>query len=116
MKLPNHDLAQVPRKKITEYLLNPEHRDGQHKVAFFLHFGFSAEQWEVLASALVRHAAEHEVTSTRSTPFGTSYAVEGVLRTPEGRESLVRSVWFIQEGTDVPRLTSAYPLKKRKES
>jgi hypothetical protein len=36
MRLPNVAAAVVPPEKITGYLLSTEHRDGQHKAAFFL--------------------------------------------------------------------------------
>jgi hypothetical protein len=43
MRLPNVAAAVVPSEKIIGYLLSLEHRDGQHKAAFFLRFGFGAD-------------------------------------------------------------------------
>ncbi|MDB9515317.1 hypothetical protein PN499_29375 [Kamptonema animale CS-326] len=60
MKLPHYERAVVPQKKITEYLLSLTHRDGKSKANFFLRFGFSVYDWEVMAIALLRHAADHE--------------------------------------------------------
>jgi len=48
MRLPNASLALVEREKITEYLLNAEHRYGASKARFFSRFSFSLESWERL--------------------------------------------------------------------
>jgi Domain of unknown function (DUF6883) len=108
MKLPNHEHASVPERKITAYLLSLTHRDGRSKAAFFLRFGFSVDNWEVLADALRRHAAEHKVVEIESTSFGTSYVAEGEIIAPDGRSPQVRVVWFIETGESLPRLVTAY--------
>ena len=113
MKLPQQERASVPREKITNYLLSPTHRDGRSKAAFFTHFGFMASDWEVLAAALKRHAIEYEVTSIEESLFGKRYVIEGMLTAPDGRAPVIRSVWFIANGEDVPRFATAYPLKWR---
>lgn len=110
MKVPNAERAVVPRRKITHYLLSTTHRDGQHKAAFFISFGFTLEAWEVLASALLDHVRAYEVTSIVPTPFGHNYVVEGPLRTPDGRAPNVRVVWFIANAEQTATLATAYPL------
>jgi hypothetical protein len=62
LKLPNYQQAVVPERKITAYLLSPTHPDGSGKEKFFAAFGFCLEEWEVLATALVTHVAENNVT------------------------------------------------------
>jgi len=84
MKLPNMEAAVVSEDKITGYLLSPTHRDGHHKAAFFLGFGFTADAWQALAAALLKHAADHGVAKVENTPFGTRYVVEGTIDTPYG--------------------------------
>jgi hypothetical protein len=111
VNLPNYAQAVFPERKITEYLLSLTHRDGRSKAAFFMRFGFTADNWEGLADALRRHAAEHEIIAVEDTPFGISYIVEGSLTAPDGRLPHVRVVWFIETGESIPRLVTAYPLK-----
>lgn len=110
MKLPNRERAIIPRAKLTDYLLSTSHSYGRHKAAFFLRFGFTPDSWEVLFTALLAQAEEHEVAMVEDTPFGTRYTVEGTLRAPDGRVPHVRVVWFIERGEEVPRLLTAYPL------
>jgi len=37
--------------------------------------------------------------------------IEGVLVTPDGRDPLVRSVWFIEAGVDEPQFVTVYPRR-----
>jgi hypothetical protein len=111
MKLPNMEAAVVSDDKITGYLLSPTHRDGRHKAAFFLGFGFTGEAGHTLAAALLKHAADHEIAKVESTPFGTRYVVEGTIETPYGRTPSIRSVWFLETNQEVPRFVTAYPRK-----
>jgi hypothetical protein len=113
MKLPHLEKAMVPQAKVTDYLLSDTHLDGRHKEAFFTAYGFAKESWDTLAETLLQHAAEHEVAKAEDSPFGTRYVVEGIIRTPDGRTALLRSVWFIRHGEEEPRLATAYPLRER---
>ena len=113
MKLPNLEKATVSRVKICDYLLSETHRDGKHKAAFFLHFGFSAENWRALQQVLLQHASDHEVVKVETSAFGTRYVVDGIITAPNGRAPLIRSVWFIRDGEETPQFVTAYPLRRR---
>lgn len=112
MKVPNVDQALVPREKVAEYLLNPDHPVGRTKAAFFTGHGFIRDSWGVLADALRGHLVDHEVSNAVETTFGTKYVIEGPLLAPDGRKPLVRSIWMIDLGTNYPRFVSAYPRRK----
>lgn len=111
VRLPHHEQAAVPERKIVAYLLSFTHPDGKSKAAFFSRFGFTATRWEELANAFRRHAAENEVAVREDTLYGTSYSVDGRLHTPDGRDPTVRVVWFVEHGQTVPRLVTAFPQK-----
>jgi hypothetical protein len=111
MKLPRHELADVPREKVADYLLSPIHPWGRHKAAFFNAFGFSNTSWEELAAALKRHGSDHHVAKIEATPFGTRYVVEGIMKGLGGRVANVRTVWFVAEGETTPRFVTAYPIR-----
>ena len=109
MRLPNAEQARVDRAKVVDYLLSTEHREGGPKAGFFLRFGFTREHWEDLMDALRLHAARHEVVRVVPTEHGVRYVLDGILETPDGRNPIVRTVWQIDSGDDLPRLISAYP-------
>jgi hypothetical protein len=111
MKVPNHQRAAVPAAKVTRYLLSTTHPVGQYKATFFRAVGFTSARWEEMAAALRRHVADHDVVKEEPTPFGIRYVVEGRMETPDGRSPSVRSVWFIDTGSDAPRFVTAYPLE-----
>ena len=111
--LPNAQLAIVERAKITEYLLNAEHRYGASKARFFTAFGFDPAVWETLAQALSEHGQRHEVSRTRETLFGPRYEVDGELNAPDGRTPRIRTVWQLDHGEVAPRLSTAYPLEAK---
>jgi hypothetical protein len=113
MKLPNLQQAIVSEEKVAGYLLNPLHRTGQHKAAFFAAHGFTTENWPVLAAALIKHAADHDVAQVEPSEFGTRYVVEGTMETPDLRNPLVRVIWFVETNEHVPRLVSAYPQRRK---
>ena len=112
MKLPNPDRLRVDREKIIAYLLSPVHPQGGGKADFFVRFGFRVEDWELLAEALRTHGASQQVVKTVESPYGTRYAVEGPLESPDGRRPLVQSVWMIERGRVTARLITAYPLEE----
>ena len=113
MKLPNYENAVISETKVTGYLLSTKHRDGRSKAEFFTRLGFSSDAWEDLVKALLRHANENEVAKIEDSPFGTRYIIDGMLLAPDGREALVRSVWFIETGEQIPKFVTAYPLQRR---
>ncbi len=113
MKVPQCEHAVIPERKITGYLLAAAQEVGGGKPAFFTGVGFSREPWEQLAAALLRHVVEHDVARIVEKPYGTLYAVEGTMDTPDERSPLVRSVWLIEAGHTGPRFITAYPLRRR---
>lgn len=113
MKLPHADRLEVPQVKVVQYLLSSTHRAGRGKAGFFSALGFQVSAWEALADALRQQARDNAVTLLENTPFGTRYIIEGPLVAQNGRQLQVRTVWFIDEGGQAPRLVTAYPLKRR---
>ena len=107
MKLPRAHQAIVAGSKVTGYLLSQTHPHGRHKAAFFSQFGFTSNDWQALAHALLTHAQEPDVYSVEDTIFGTRYTIEGSFPTPSGQTPMLRSVWFIQEGLDDPQFVTA---------
>jgi hypothetical protein len=112
MKLPKYQQAVVAEAKIVKYILNESHPRGKDKAAFFYRFGFSVAQWQIMAQALLNHAATHEVISTLATPEGIHYVIDGPLASPDERNPFIRSIWAVDAGSTIPRFITAYPLKR----
>lgn len=106
--LPDSDRLLVEKGKLASYLLNLSHKDGASKAKFFLKRGFAAETWEAFAAALKTHGASQTVTTVEITRHGKKFTVECQIKTPDGKDPCILSVW-IQATGKVPRLVTAHP-------
>jgi len=106
---PNPELAEIERRKITDYLLSRTHPVGRGKASFFEKLGFDAGEPAALESALRELAQNPIATKTQDTGFGMKYIVDGDLRGPAGNAAL-RSIWIVDRGSNVARFVTAYPL------
>ena len=111
-KLPNAESAYIDLRKITGYLLSEAHVKGRLKAAFFLRFGFSADQPGAMAQALLNHAKSHDLAGLVETAFGIHYIIEGPLETPDKRNPVIRTVWVVKTGTALPRFVTATPARR----
>ena len=110
MRVPNHDQAYVPERKLTGYLLSRSHPVGKAKARFFRGLGFDASNVEQLREELRDLVQREDVAETERTPHGTKYVVVGSIRTPRRERVSIRAVWIIEkEETDGPRFVTAYP-------
>lgn len=113
MKLLNARFAVVPEAKLIRYLLDPAHPVGGSKARFFLRFGFKGRAWSLAADALRRHACNNEVVERTQTQYGIRFVVDGLMETPSGSILNIRSVWFIDHKSKIPRFVTAHPLPKK---
>jgi hypothetical protein len=85
VKLPNFEQALIEREKIVDYLLNAVHPDNGGKAAFFEASGFTLQNWQLLANAFGKLAADGVVVKSMETSHGIKYIVEGRIETPQGK-------------------------------
>ncbi len=109
MKLPNSAAAVVAEEKIRDYLLNAAHPDNGGKAAFFIAIGFQRESWNALADALRELARTARISAEFDSAHGQKYIVDGRIQSPSGRSPVVRTIWIVDRGDDIPRLVTAYP-------
>ncbi len=109
MQIPNCANAVVASEKVLGYLLNLNHQEGKAKAVFFMRFGFTTDDYVVLINSLCSVACD-EVAPIVENPFGTKYRIESAIPTPDNRNPLLVTVWFIVTNTDIPKLVTAYPL------
>jgi hypothetical protein len=109
MRLPNLDRAIIDPAKLRSYVLNTEHKRGGTRARLLARFGYHRDQWRLLEAGIRRRRLEADVQVVRSSPYGVRYEIRAPLHTPVGRELMVRTIWQIDEGTDVPRLITLFP-------
>jgi len=109
MKVPNADRAVIAPEKLRDYLLNPAHKRGGPKARLLLSLGYTADDWPRLESDLRTQHLTADVHEESESEYGRCYAVVGPLQTPGGKVVVFRSIWQIDDGSDVPRLITMYP-------
>ena len=109
MLIPNAERAVVDIRKLRNYCLNPWHDEGKHKARLFAAIGITANEAEELQAILLHVVKIGEASLGRRDSYGQRYTVDFPL-TWRGKQSLIRSGWIIEHGTETPRLTTCYPL------
>jgi len=85
MNLPNATSALVEQRKVLDYLLNLTHPEGAGKAGFFIALGFTADNWEALASALRQLAIGETVTQRLQSIHGDKFVMIGSIKSPSGK-------------------------------
>jgi hypothetical protein len=110
MLIPNAENAVVDIRKLREYCLNPEHDDGKHKARLFLSIlGMTVDNAEELRQILLGGVQAHEARLGRQDEFGQRYRLDFTIEW-QNRRATLRSGWIIERGSEIPRLTTCYPL------
>ncbi|MFK0734202.1 MAG: viroplasmin family protein [Gloeotrichia echinulata GP01] len=109
-RLPNAENAVVDICKLSDYCLNPEHNEGKNKTCLFSSIlGMTADYAEELRQILLETVKTHEVKLGRRDEFGQRYILDFTLEW-QNRSAIIRSAWIIENDSDIPRLTTCYPL------
>ena len=108
MQLPNRTGALIAREKPVDYVLNTGHKRGGTKARLLAQFGYNVHNWGRLETD-IRSQLETEVDLVRSTEYGMRYEIRMTLPTPSDTPLTVRTIWQIDQGTDIPRLITLYP-------
>lgn len=98
MKLPNREQAVIEPEKLTEYLLNLNHRRGGAKAQLLIRFGYTLDNWQQLAADIRRDHLELDVDDMQETPYGIRYKIRAALQTPTGELLMVRTIWQVDTG------------------
>lgn len=110
MPLPNAEKVVVDIAKIRDYCLSQTHIRGRHKARVFAAAtGLTADDAEVLRSALLSAARQAEAQAESKDAYGHRYVMDFTLRGPTGT-ARIRSFWIIRTGEDFPRFTTCYVL------
>ncbi|MEG3865967.1 MULTISPECIES: DUF6883 domain-containing protein [unclassified Microcoleus] len=110
MLIPNAENAVVDIRKLRDYCLNPEHDDGKHKARLFSSIlGMTPDNAEELRQILVEVIQTHEAQLGRRDGFGQRYTLDFTIEW-QNRSATLRSGWIIEHDSEIPRLTTCYPL------
>jgi hypothetical protein len=110
MLIPNAENAVVDIRKLRDYCLNLEHADGKHKARLFSSIlGMTDGDAEELRQILLEVVKTHEAQLGRQDEFGQRYTLDFIIEW-QNRSATLRSGWIIEHGSEIPKLTTCYPL------
>lgn len=109
MKIPNSNQAIIEISKLTDYLLNTQHKRGGSKAKLLIQFGYSLNNWQQLEADIRTFHLSADVNLIKQTPYGIRYEINANLITPIKRKLFVKTVWQIDIGTNFPRLIILVP-------
>ena len=110
MLVPNAENAVVDIRKLRDYCLNLEHDDGKHKARLFSSIlGMTADNAEELRQTLLEVVKVQEAQLGRRDEFGQRYTLDFTVEW-QNRSATLRSGWIIEHGSEIPKLTTCYPL------
>jgi hypothetical protein len=109
-RLPHGDRAILDVRKLREYCLSPSHPRGRHKARVFretLDLRRKDAPWlrEVLLEAVRAGAALHVATDS----WGSRWRLDVSVRR-HGNSAVVRTIWIVRTGEDVPRFVTCWVL------
>jgi hypothetical protein len=107
--LPHADHALVDKAKICDYLLSDTHPVGRFKASVFRSLGYTVESWKRLRDDLLHHGQTGTVQRIESSAFGMKVVISATLKGPNGSTRRFRTVWFIPDHSNQPRLVTAFP-------
>jgi len=108
--LPYAERAVVDVRKLRDYCLNADHDEGKHKARLFSSIlGMTADDAEDLRQILLEVVKTQEARLGRRDDFGQRYTIDFMLEW-QNKSATVRSGWIIEHDSDIPRLTTCYPL------
>lgn len=100
----------IAEGKLIDYLLNLNHKTGGPKADFFINIcGFSPDNPQALEDELRKHPLTAAPGKPRKTQRGVNYPFTCNIQTPNRGPTCIVSVWCIDRGDGVPRLSTAYP-------
>lgn len=108
MLIPNAENAVVDIRKLRNYCLNPEHDEGNKARLFSSILGMTADNAEELRQSLLE-VVKKEAQLGRRDEFGQRYILDFTLEWQD-RSATIRSGWIIEHDSDIPKLTTCYPL------
>ena len=110
MKIPNAERAIVDIRKLRDYCLNPQHNRGKHKARLFTSLlDMDSDDAEGLRNALLETVKTQDAQLAEMDAYGQRYTLDFTLNW-RGKQARIRSAWIIETGSDIPKLTTAFPL------
>ncbi len=110
VRLPNSQRAIIDLRKIENYCLAPAHPRGRHKARVFREaLGLLQPDAPWLREVILEAAQTGEATELVGDTFGSRWSLD-VTIARRGKRAVVRTIWIILIGEEVPRFVTCWVL------
>jgi hypothetical protein len=108
--LPNGDRAILDLRKLTDYCLNPAHPRGRHKARVFRD-SLDRDRADAsdLRARLLYAAANEAAAPLPGDAWGDRWQID-VTVSRQGRRAMLRTVWIVRSGDEIPRFVTCWVL------
>lgn len=114
MNIPELENAHIERRKLVDYLLDPDHPSGYSKARWLASVGYTRENASTLEAELLKALAIGACAHIKQGIYGVRYVVDTKLALPSGAYANVRTVWQWEEREGRARFITAYPRRVRR--
>lgn len=112
MKIKNGKDAVIPKEKLTEYCLSPNHPRGKHKAILFKRIlDIDPNNYQVLYDKIKTAAIKNEAIFIEKDEFGDRYQIDFEFQKDQN-VIIIRSLWIIKKNEEIPRFCTCYVLRK----
>jgi hypothetical protein len=112
--LKNAAIAVIDHRKFANYCLDPQSRHGRHKARLFkAALGFDQSNHQDLIAAIREGILKANALYQGETAHGHRWRVDLAVTGPAG-SAMIRTAWIYEKGDHVPRLTTAYVLRRER--
>jgi hypothetical protein len=109
-RLPRDDQAIIDIRKIREYCLDPSHPRGRHKARVFADaLGVQQSDAAWLRVVLLEGARSGEVLHLGTDAWGSQWRLDVSIER-QGKRGVVRTIWIVRAGDEVPRFVTCWVL------
>ncbi|MEV6495173.1 DUF6883 domain-containing protein [Actinoplanes sp. NPDC051633] len=109
---PTFENVEIDKRKISEYVMNAEHPQGQHKFRVINSAtGLGANDTDQIEKQIREGVKNGTPVAGKSDQYGQRWSVDVPVTGPAGTMT-VRTAWIVEPGGDKPRLaTVSFPPK-----
>ncbi|GHU51397.1 hypothetical protein FACS189459_7060 [Bacilli bacterium] len=115
--MPNYAKATIPIEKIEKYILNSNHEIGKHKAKVIkAALGFESKDASEFSLKILRiiHSGTAKPFRLEKSSYGTKYSYEIFMDGKNGKKAIFRVAFQVDNGSDIPRFTSGFVIKKER--
>jgi hypothetical protein len=108
--MPGADRAIIDPAKLVAYCLDPSHPRGRHKARVFrATLGVERGDADWLQTEIMKALPDRNAIELARDHFGSRWGVDIPLAR-QGRRAVIRTVWIVRAGENVPRFVTCWVL------